>query len=470
MADNGRNLRIGELLMHFGLLKQEDLSRAVDVAGRMGVPIGRALISLELTTETELQAALRAQSLLREGLLELELAEKAMKLVSDNGMEIDAALSRLGFDSDSLESGPTSELGDLLFASGSITKEQLNVALIMRFETSMPLGRVLVLTGMLSDALVATAINAQMMIREGKISRHDAVEALKAALARKKVAETTQDRAPRLPAHYWVRLGKLFVLAGILNEVDIARAVEVSLLEQETIGPVMVKLGLITNQLLDVALQLQSMVARGTLTPIQAAKGLREIFTDGISLDQIVSEMILEQAEDSHKSVKMLELLKLANVLTDTDIERSIKEAAENSTLMGRMLVAAGAIDESMLNAGLRCELLQSEGYLSTEQAVFLLPYCQKRGLSLDEGMEQLGWTSPAHLDWQPAGKGATPAVSDAMSPAPDEASAKPVSEPGTGAAQAEGAPTKTSGKKGRKASGSASSGRKKSTRKKKSS
>src|SRR5262249_37080063 len=162
-----------------------------------------------------------------------------------------AALERLGFDPDSLEKGPTSELGDLLFASGLINKEQLNVALIMRFETSMPLGRVLVLTGMLSDALVATAINAQMMIREGRITRGDAIEALKAALARKKVAETTQDRAPRLPAHYWVRLGKLFVLAGILSEVDIARAVEVSLLEQETIGPVMVKLGLITNQLLD---------------------------------------------------------------------------------------------------------------------------------------------------------------------------------------------------------------------------
>jgi hypothetical protein len=402
MADNGRNLRIGELLMHFGLLTQDDLSRAVDVAGRMGVPIGRALISLELTTEEKLQAALRAQSLLREGLLELDLAQRAMKLVIDDGLEIDSALEQLGFEKDSLESGPTSELGDLLLAAGLVTREQLNVGLIMRFETSMPLGRVLVLTGMLSDALVATSINAQMMIREGKISRHDAVEALKAALARKKVAETTQDRAPRLPAHYWVRLGKLFVLAGILSEVDIARAVEVSLLEQETIGPVMVKLGLITNQLLDVALKLQGMVARGTLTPIQSAKALREIFTDGVSLDQIVGELVLEQAEDSHQAVQMVQLFKLANILTDSEIERSIKQASENSTLMGRMLVAAGAIDESMLNAGLRCELLQSEGYLSTEQAVFLLPYCQKRGLSLDEGMEQLGWTSPAHLDWQP--------------------------------------------------------------------
>lgn len=408
MADNGRNLRIGELLMHFGLLNQDDLSRAVDVAGRMGVPIGRALISLELTSEAKLQAALRAQSLLREGLLELELAQRAMRLVIEDGLEIDSALERLGFEKDSLESGPTSELGDLLLAAGLITREQLNVGLIMRFETSMPLGRVLVLTGMLSDALVATSINAQMMIREGKISRHDAVEALKAALARKKVAETTQDRAPRLPAHYWVRLGKLFVLAGILSEVDIARAVEVSLLEQETIGPVMVKLGLITNQLLDVALKLQGMVARGTLTPIQSAKALREIFTDGVSLDQIVGELILEQAEDTHQAVRMVELLKLANIVTDSDIERSVKEASENSTLMGRMLVAAGTIDESMLNAALRCELLQSEGYLSTEQAVFLLPYCQKRGLSLDEGMEQLGWTSPANLDWQPVAKGAS--------------------------------------------------------------
>jgi len=99
----------------------------------------------------------------------------------------------------------------------------------------------------------------------------------------------------------------------------------------------------------------------------------------------------------------MIDLFKLASVLTDADIERAVKEASENSTLMGRMLVAAGVIDESMLNAGLRCELLQSEGYISTEQAVFLLPYCQKRGLSLDEGMEQLGWTTPTTLEWQPA-------------------------------------------------------------------
>ncbi len=402
MPDTARTMRIGELLMHVGLVSAEDLSRAVDVAGRMAVPIGRALISLELVDEVKLQAALRAQALLREGLIELEMATEALKIVCRENIELDSALTRLGFDMEALEKGPTSELGELLLAAGLLAKDQLNIALIMRFETGMPLGRVLVLTGMLSDGLAATAINAQMMIREGKISRHDAIEALKAAQARKKVAEEKQDRAPRLPAHYWVRLGKLFTLAGILSEIDISRAVEVALIEQEMIGPVMVKLGLITNQMLDVALKLQGMVSRGALSPIQAARALNQIYTEGLTLDHVVSQMVLEARDGAEKPAKMIEMLKLAGIVTDHDVERAVKEACENSTFLGKMLVASGVIDEPLFNAAMRVELMQAEGYLTVEQAVFLLPYCKKRGLSLDEGLEQLGWTRAARLDWRP--------------------------------------------------------------------
>ena len=73
--------QLGNLVLQLGLLDSKDLSQAVSIAQETSLPLGRVLVLSSLLTEGELQATLRCQSLLKQSLVEVKLAQKAMELV-----------------------------------------------------------------------------------------------------------------------------------------------------------------------------------------------------------------------------------------------------------------------------------------------------------------------------------------------------------------------------------------------------
>jgi hypothetical protein len=200
--------------------------------------------------------------------------------------------------------------------------------------------------------------------------------------------------AYRAPVHSKVKLGEIFVLAGILNEQDIMNALETGLLNNEPLGQVLVKSGQVTRNLLDLALKLQEMVDNGTLRPLDSAEVLRQINSKDISIAQAVAELGLLKTE-SHETIRLGELLKLGGFITENDLQESLKLALKNNALIGKMLLISGSIEEEMLHAALRCQFLLREGFLREEQAIVALHYCQKMNCSIDDAMEELGWTVP---------------------------------------------------------------------------
>lgn len=393
MEGDHSGIKLGELLLRVGFLRPNELEEAVSTAQDTGMPIGRVLIMSGYLTDQELQAAVQAQSLIKDRTIPLELAMRALASVSQEGVTLEQALRNLGW----VNKRPVSsaKLGELLIAAEFVSNEQLDEALRTSQETGLPLGRILVLTQALSDDHLNAALTAQVMIRDGKITKEQAVAGLKQSRRQRISIEDslTEQGIWNPPLKASVKLGELFVLAGLVGEGDLMNALEVGLMRETPLGQVLVQSGFITRPVLDASLKLQHMVGNGTLSGLQAAEALRQVATKGTSIAQAVAELGLLRSEPT-ETIRLGEILQAAGVLNEDDIQKAIDLSTKNAALVGKMLLITGMIDEPTLHAALRCQFLLREGYLKMDQAIVALTHCQRNKVTFDEALKQLGFAA----------------------------------------------------------------------------
>src|SRR5205814_7910773 len=90
------------------------------------------------------------------------------------------------------------------------------------------------------------------------------------------------------------------------------------------------------------------------------------------------------------------ELLKLTGMVSDDDINEAISLSNKYPSMIGKMLVLSGAIDEATLIASLRCQFLLKHGYLTLDEAVMALQYSNNNKVSFDDALEELGLRKPS--------------------------------------------------------------------------
>lgn len=170
------NVRVGELLTRAGILREQDLNEAIQIASDTGQMIGKVLIMSGYITKEDLQNAVEAQSLVRDCQLELSFAILTIATCAREKLTFTQALDQLGWHPH--EGKPTARLGELLLASNIITSEQLDRGLEEMRENIVPLGGVLVKQGAISRTLLADALGIQENIRAGKLTKTDGINTL----------------------------------------------------------------------------------------------------------------------------------------------------------------------------------------------------------------------------------------------------------------------------------------------------
>ncbi len=386
-------VRLGDLLTGAGLLKAEDLRQAMIIAKTQSLPVGRVLIMSGFIIEPHLQAAVQAQSMLKDGLIDLETALGSLRVISRDNVQLDQALSKMGWAQPVNQ--VTNKLGELLFEAGIVTRAQLEQALVQGESSGLPLGRVLVINGMLSEQLLSSTLNAQILVRDKRVTREQAISSLKAALVRQVPFEQhLEETGVSLhPATETVRLGELLVMAKLLDEEKLMQAVELGLVNEQPIGQVLVKNGMVSENVLTTALAIQSMVAKGELRKSQSGRVLELVNQEHISLAAAVERVQPTPPRDA-TNLPLYQFLQLAGVIGPKDIEEALKMGSRDTTLMGQMLMMTGALDQNLLGIAMKCSHLMEKGILKTEQAVIALGICWKSKATLEDAFKQLGWSS----------------------------------------------------------------------------
>ena len=393
MLGVGGHLRIGELLIDVGILNQEKVSKAVTIAQKRSLPVGRALVMSGLLSEQVLQAALQAQSLYRDGLINHDESIKAMSMVSERGITLDEALTLLRWVRD--KKAVTNRLGELLVEADILSEAELEGYLDRSKDSGLPLGRFLSSIGVVPESLIMAALNMQMLIREGKVEREPAIRALAEARSRQFNLDrlVSDPSADDFPSSLSIRLGELLIKARIIQPEQLMSAVETALLQNKQLGQVLVGSWIISQEELDSALMLQDMVANGSLKPSRAAEAMARLHNNALSLSEAITQASAMEIENG-ETITLGTFLGLAGVMTAQDL--ADYGNPQNPALLGKQLVAAGKLSEFFLRDCQRIHTLIVEGLITLERAIVILKHCQSTGRSVKVSLVDFGWKIPS--------------------------------------------------------------------------
>lgn len=334
--NTNNDIKIGELLTGVGVVTSGDLQEAIQIAKRMNLPIGRVIVMSGVISEQNLQYALEAQSLIRDGMLDRDTAVTALKNCYKKSQPLQEALAEQKWAP--RQDRVTNKLGELLMDSNMVSQSQLDSALNISFETGMPLGGTLVLQGVLSAQLLPMVLTAQEQIRDGKITRTEAVENLKSAVL------------------FWAKADEVAnkgTYSDMISEQDnTSRAVATS-------G------GVIRPVTRETPMPQRAPVQRRSIGPI-----------GGVDLS-------------------LVDMMKFSGFCTDQDIYEAVERALLNSEVASRLFMATGLLTQAALDNFLRCRSLIRRGAITQEQALEALSIWNSEGISLDEAFTDLGLSIP---------------------------------------------------------------------------
>ena len=338
-----RDVKIGEMLVAVDVVTSGDLQEAIQIAKRMNLPIGRVIVMSGVITEGNLQYALEAQSLIKDGLLDYDTAINALRNAYANQKSLQDALVDLRWAP--RKDVSSNKLGELLMDSNMVTQAQLDLALQASFESGMPLGGTLVLQGVLSAQLLPMVLNAQEHIRDGKVTRLQAVENLKSALMFWVTAESSQQK----DAGY-----SLYEYGGKKSSLLSDTPVE----SFQPPSPTASGAGPVSTQ--------QADLASGSL--------------NAASLPLAPS-----------MNMGLVEMMQMAGYCTRLDIDSAIERALASSDIAAKLFMATGLLTQTNLDNFLRCRALLVKGSLRPEQAIYALSACRMRNVKLSDVFIEMG-------------------------------------------------------------------------------
>lgn len=386
--------------MQAGILTQMQLGEAMRAAQGKKMQIGQMLVMNGLISPRDLQSALEAQSMLRDKSVELTEALRCLKIA----YKVGAPFRDILFEYATPKRTQSSKLGELLVESGLVTYEVLAKAVEQSNTTGLPLGRMLVLHQIISNEVLNAVLDMQVRVRDEMMTRAEAIAALRAMAGLAPIAEDEKasppPAKPEAPRKKGLRLGELMVMAGVLTETDVMNALEWGLVNQQTIGQVLISQMLVSQSILDAALELQKLVDKGELNSTRASECLARVHGGGATLEDAVRDVREEQQISG--DITFDELLSLANVLTEDELDDAFDISTKSAAVIGKFLVLTGHLDVPTLQAALRCYQLISKGLIGRDDAVVTLDYCLHQSpegpIKFDDALKELGWSKERGL------------------------------------------------------------------------
>lgn len=391
---NPRLVKIGELLIGVGIMTTGDLTEAIQISKRMGVPIGRVLVMSGCVSETNLQRALEMQSLIKDGLVDVDTAIKALRDAFKKNCEIQEALKEYNWTPQ--KDVASNKLGDLLVDAAIVSRNQLDKALEASFQAGMPLGGTLVLQGVLSPQLLPTVLHIQEQIRDGKMTRLDAVTSLKQALmfwAKADTAAKGSDGDPFERAAA-AALDQAHFSSGQqpMTQQNVPRIPDPP---PRPVPPPRPSSTAAAPQATPPGVPPESAAVTAAMAPYDPVAGAQPTQASQLR-DTLESDVRPPRPPVTPDVVSLVELLKLSGFCTQQSLEQSVQNALADNRLASKLLLAIGFIDADMLNNYVRCQAMIARGILRTDQVLYVLTAMRHRNISFEDAFKELGLQAPA--------------------------------------------------------------------------
>jgi hypothetical protein len=351
-------VRIGALLVSSGVVRADQLAIALAEARRSERRLGEVLVASGLASQEDLHHAAELQTLIKAGKITVEMGTQALRQAREKQRNIHAALTDMGWEDD--RAIKANDLASVLIDARVVSQDQINQASWNSAKNMLPLGRNLVLAGAITPSMLGSALTALVLLRDGKVARDAAINGLRKAhqnkIALEEALGITADQNH-------VRIGELLSAAGLLSESDAMIAVENGLLNQKSIGEVLLANRIVTPLVLDACVKLQKLIVDRKMGRLQAAELLRTVADKHMGLEQVLNEM-------TYVKSRVFELLMHSNLVTQLDLQRALAINPEYENDMLRALMSHGVVSQDLFRACVRCVYAVEQGQTTVEGAI----------------------------------------------------------------------------------------------------
>jgi hypothetical protein len=269
-------------------------------------------------------------------------------------------------------------LGTLLTQAGIVTETDVTKSKAVSDRCRIPLGKALVIQEKMSDSLVLAAVHAQWMLRDGFISKDDALEALRTCRRNRwNLPDALILMEIDAHASKGFRLGELLTKTNILGDEELRGLLSAAQASGLPLGRVLTTLDLISEQLLNEFLSTQERIRRGE---ISLEKGLEHL--------QTTAEKI---AAKENQGMLLGELLTKSGLISEAELEDALSEARQRKRLLGVVLAEKGPVKPEHLSLSLRMQRDVRHGTIKPEAAVELLKSIALSPSKTEELLEAAG-------------------------------------------------------------------------------
>ncbi len=308
---------IGELLVQWQLVSENDRNAALTDARKLSLPLGLALRMNDAVDLELLHNAVTAQALLRDNLILPQHAREAMTMVMRKRIQFNLALDLLGIE---VGSQKRCRLGDLLIESDSLNRDLLKSRLACAKATGLPLGRVVFNLCDVPKDIIDIALRVQAQVRAGTMTREEAIGQLYSARRSNAVISSVSHSL----MEQRTQLGQLLSMAGLISEKDVEYALIMSSAEGKHLGEALVSLNLIKSYEVHAALEVQHMIRNNKISFNQGLNQLKKLLAGD---DENERTGTLHQMPAMDKStVSFSSFLKLTNCIPKSGEKQSKEE------------------------------------------------------------------------------------------------------------------------------------------------
>lgn len=341
------------------------------------------------------------------------------------------------------------KVGELLVLTGVVSSGDITEAIQVSKRLQMPIGRVLTMSGCVSEEILQATLECQPLVREGLVPVDSAISALKEVYEKGTSLEQALETVDCHLTHGSggsANLADLLVDSNIVSQQQMDQALRVSFESGMPLGSALVLQGALSAAFFPSILSVQEQLKDSQVSRDEATEALKSAFLVWLKAEEslrnertidaepglplaferrLEGQAVHEKGEsepepllklpnrsdeiqavpstesqssqpgderrnEQASTFRVLDLLKMSGYVKQGDLQRKYEELLEDSMRSAFFFCDLGLIDERTRRNAARCHSLLRRGKISEKQAVFALKQCQTNDLELRDVLRSM--------------------------------------------------------------------------------
>jgi hypothetical protein len=276
-------------------------------------------------------------------------------------------------------------VGELFYKATLVKIEHLADALYVASKNGLPVGRVMVMLGMIRHRWLEQALDLQNLVRQNVLAEKLAPKALEiCVLGQKSVPEALKELGwEGDPQRNYANLGEILVEAKLLSFKTVEDARGLCKHVGLPLSRVLVLQGLLNQKVLRAALSAQTLMRQGRCDKREVLAALSS------AAHLIESDKSKSPKEPPAPFLRLDELLLLSGLLTDKELKKIEYQQGLTGQSLGEYIVDSSMFSATLISAAVRLQGMLAKYQLNPACAARALGLVFSRGLSLNKAIKE---------------------------------------------------------------------------------